>query len=119
MANQLFGEATIRVDGSVLETGPGAKLSLGGVERETKTGTGWAGFTEKTVAAELECKIAHRPGFSPRQISDIRNATITFSCDTGQVYVMAQAWCATPATLTDGEGMDDFKFNSEVAEEML
>ncbi|RMG58795.1 MAG: phage tail protein [Gammaproteobacteria bacterium] len=102
---QLLGTAYIKVDGDLLRSNPGAKIDLGGQVREPVVGAGTVhGYAEKTKEATVECEISLAKGDSLETIRSITNATITFECDTGQVYIVRHAFLTDPPVLSEGEG---------------
>lgn len=85
--------AQIKVNGGLLETLPGPKLKLGGNKRSPVVGNrGLIGYSEATEPAELDCEIALTPGTSLAQLRDITDATLTYEADTGQTYVVRNAF---------------------------
>ena len=59
-------------------------------------------------------------GFSLAQIKDITNATVTYEADTGQTWVINEAFCADTLTVTGGDGGKvPVKFIGQPAEEMM
>ena len=101
---QLLGRATIKYDGTTLRTEKGAKLNMGGVERKVVEGDTVHGFTEETKAPFIDCNINLGKGDSLQEIRDITNSTVTFECDTGQVYTLCEAWSSVPPEITTGDG---------------
>lgn len=120
MSKQKFGRAFIKTDGSLLETMPGAKIDIGGVARKEVVGSHGGGFAEEHKLATLDCEIMMGPETSLAAIGAIDDATVTFECDTGQIYVMRNAWVAETPAATEGEGGKvPVKFQSEPAEEVM
>ena len=113
--------AYIKVDGSLLATMPGAKLDLGGRERSSVVGDNQVhGFAEKLKPAALECEISLGQGMSLAQLQKITGATVTYEADTGQIYVMRDAFVVDTLSVTAGEGGKvGLKFEGQPAEEML
>jgi hypothetical protein len=101
---QFLGRATIRVNGEVIETAKGASLDLGGVKRNSVVVGRVVGFAEETVPAVLECETALRPGMSLETLRNATGAVVIFECDTGQRYVMNDAYITETPTMKDGEG---------------
>ncbi len=102
---QRFGKAFIKADGKLLETMPGAKIDLGGVTRDVVIGANAVhGYAEKIKEPMVECEISLGVDATLKDLAAITDATITFECDTGQVYVVRNAWLAEPPVLTEGEG---------------
>lgn len=89
---QLTGRATITWNGQTLDTKNGASLDPGGITRETQTGDQSIHFSEALRPAMVKCEVNWTPDLSLRALNDIRDATIQFSCDTGALYVIRQAW---------------------------
>lgn len=117
---QRFGKAFIKVDGALLESMPGASLDVGGVTRNTVLGgNAVLGFAEAPKQAVLQCQIAVGAGTSLADLRAIKSATVTFECDTGQTYVIRNAWLVNPPVATDGEGgAVPLQFEGPPAEEM-
>ncbi|PAL25474.1 phage tail tube protein [Sphingopyxis sp. GW247-27LB] len=104
--NQVVGQATIKVDGDTLETKAGATLELGGPVRTAQRGDYQAGaFSEETVESKLTCTLLVKRNTRITNLREIDNATVTFNADTGQVFIMRQAYCADNISLAAaGEG---------------
>lgn len=117
--SQLLGKALIKVDGQLLRSKPGAKFNLGGVTRKTQSDDTGHGFSEENVAPFIECSINLDGAI---RISDLAKATsvsVTFEADTGQTYVLRNAWIENPPEVTSGEGGDvPLRYVGESAEEM-
>lgn len=103
-SNQVLGRAFIKVNGTMLKTHKGAKLDTGGVTRNPVTGTTVHGFAEEAKEPTLECEISVDGTTSIKQLREITDATVTFEADTGQVFVLRNAWIVDPPVITDGEG---------------
>lgn len=116
---QLLGRAFIKVDGALLRSNAGAKIDLGGFVREPVIGNQVHGYAEKVKEASVECEVSLAVGDSLETTRNITDATITFECDTGQVYVVKHAFLMEPPIITEGEGGKiALKFAGEPAEEM-
>ncbi|MDX9860884.1 MAG: phage tail tube protein [Rhodospirillales bacterium] len=103
-SNQVLGRAYVKVNGSLLKTHKGAKLDPGGVTRAPVVGNTVHGFAEEAKEPTLECEISVDGNFKLADLKDITDATVTFEADTGQVYVLRNAWIVDPPVMTDGEG---------------
>ena len=100
-----LGVAKIKIDGNLLESLPGAKIDLGGMERTAVTGSfSVHGYAEKIKPAQVECEISLGPDTDLEKLADIVGATIQFECDTGQTYVVSNAFNVVTAVITEGEG---------------
>jgi hypothetical protein len=116
---KLFGRAYIRVNGATLASLPGTgKIDPGGVERSPVVGdAGYLGHTEKPVHGEVECEIAIDASTDIGALNKTENATITFECDSGQVFVMRNGALATPLKPQSGDGKAAVKFIGSAAEQ--
>jgi hypothetical protein len=101
---QMLGKAFIKIDGRLLKTKEGAKLNVGGVEREPVIGNEVHGYTEKAVAPFIECSINVDGQINLAELGKITDATVTFEADTGQTWVLRNAWIEKPAELTANAG---------------
>lgn len=100
-----LGKVFIKLDGELLESMGGATLDLGGVERPAVEGDNDVlGYYEKPKASKCDCKIALGPNTSLGKIKDITDATLTFECDTGQTYIVRNAWVSETLELSSGNG---------------
>lgn len=120
MSMQKLGIAYIKADGELLESMPDAKINIGGVTREpVNGGNAVLGYSEKVVHAEVECEIAVSPSTSLVTIAGWKDITVTFECDTGQVYIVRNAWLVEPPAATASEGGKvPLKFAGPPADEM-
>ncbi|TXH32524.1 MAG: phage tail protein [Rhodospirillaceae bacterium] len=117
--NQFLGRATVRWNGNVIETNSGASLDIGGVGRDTIiTGTR-VGFAEKTMPAILSCETSLEPDMSLDELRNIDDATVQFECDTGQTYVIRNAFLTDTPVVKDGAGGNvTLNFSGPPAEEI-
>ncbi|SPD73817.1 conserved hypothetical protein [uncultured Desulfobacterium sp.] len=100
-----LGKAWIKVDGMMLETLPGAKIDIGGVERTTVVGAARvAGFYETPKPSKVECEISVGKDTKLEEYGAMDSVTINFECDTGQQYVVQGAWLTNTLELTASEG---------------
>lgn len=118
--SKLFGKAVIKADGDTFDNLKGATFDPGGLTRTTQTGSNKVlGFTEEPAPSKLEFDFALRAGTSIDAYRRMDNATISFTADTGQAYIVNGAWCTTPPVLTEGEGKVKITFEGPPAEEVL
>ncbi len=120
MAKKL-GKVVIKVDGSQLESLPGAKIDVGGVERTTLLGDNDVlGNYEKPKPSRVECEIAVGKETSMAKIREWDDVTLSCECDTGQQYVIQGAWLTNSPEMTASEGGKiPLVFEGKPAEEML
>lgn len=102
--SQVFGMAYVQVNGTLLATLPGAKLDIGGFERTPVAGDNrMLGFTKKPMPAMLTCEISLQAGATLDALRNTEAATITFQCDTGQVYTVPNAYVTKTLAMTSGD----------------
>lgn len=101
---KMLGRAFVKHDGKVLLTEKGAKLNYGGIARDEVIGEEVHGYSEKMTAPKIECTVNVSAETSLEEIRKITDATVTFECDTGQTYVLRNAWSSVPPEITAGEG---------------
>lgn len=101
---QVLGRVTVKVDGQTILTDKGAKLNTGGVSRKVVEGDTVHGYAEEVKAPYVECQASITADTSLSDFNDVTDATVTFECDTGQIYVIRNAWLEEPAEITGGEG---------------
>jgi hypothetical protein len=97
-----LGKAVIKVNGTAYQSYPGATVDIGGVSRTAKVGHEVHGFSESTRQGSIEFEMDLGADTKLADIQGISDATITFECDTGQVYVGNHWWCNGEVTFTDG-----------------
>lgn len=115
-----LGILTVRVAGRSWDTKKGSTLDIGGIKREPRPGSrSTSGFTEEMVPSKLEVTLLVGEGDSLTDINKIVGETITAEADTGQTWIIRNAYSTDPAVITEGEGEAKVVFNGESAEEML
>ncbi|ATG74327.1 phage tail protein [Zobellella denitrificans] len=100
------GRAFIRANGREWPTLEGSTLNPGGVNRNVVKGARVLGYQEEPVEATLECKLAYGQELNLLELRDLVDATVEFEADTGQVFMLANAWTTEPPTLTDKGEVD-------------
>lgn len=105
MAGTVTGMVQIKVDGALYRSLPGARLKMGGVERElVQGGAGWYGPKETKVGSELECKFADMADTDAVAINAIVDKVGEFIPDSGgKKYIIPGLCSAEPCEQTDGE----------------
>jgi hypothetical protein len=102
--NQVTGRCFITVSGTRQASKEGAKLHIGGVSRTGVAGdSGVHGYTEKTEIPFIEFTISHKADTDMVALAAWTNETATFQTDTGQTYLLRNAWMAKPPELSKGE----------------
>lgn len=117
---QFLGQATIRWDGNLIETNKGASLDLGGDKRNAIVTGRKIGYAIETVPATVECETSLEVGMSLDAIRKMTGAVVTYECDTGQRYIIRDAFVTDAITLKDGDGGNiSIKIAGTSAEEVL
>ncbi len=105
--NRVTGRAKVSIAGAVLATAGDTTLDIGGTMREPVSGDFEAGgFREsEPKPSKLEVNILNKANFDPVAFAAIENETISVEFDTGQTFVIRQAWSegAPPMTTNDGK----------------
>jgi len=115
---KISGKATIRVDGVELKTENGAKLSPGGINRNPEAHGGNTYFTEEDVVPVLECNVLHDKDMDAIFLSGITGATVMFEADTGQTYVMRDAFTTEPVPVDTNSGKSALKMSGETVDKV-
>jgi len=116
---KFLGRATITVDGIELQSKPGASIDIGGPKRSPITlDSGAVGFSEEPMPSQVDCEIVMDKDTRLAAMRDWDDVTISFACDTGQRYIIANAFSLNPpkATAKDG-GAIPLTFNGPPAQE--
>lgn len=102
---QRLGKAFIKVNGQLLESMPGATLDIGGVSRAAVVGANTVhGFFETPKPAVVSCQISVSKDTKLEDMNTWADVSVTFECDTGQVWVVRQAFLTEPPVMTAGDG---------------
>jgi hypothetical protein len=116
---QLLGRAQIKYNGKLLRTEKNAKVNTGGVTRKGQAGDRVHGYSEETAIPFIECEVALAKGDSLLELNKATDVTVTFEADTGQTWVLKDAWLVDPAEASAGEGGKvKLKFEGMTCEEM-
>lgn len=100
---QLTGKATVKLDGSEMLTDVDSTLNIGGVSREFITGpNGVQGYRETYEAPSLASTVRHTPDTNLIALSRIKGATILFTTDTGDAYVLRRAAVTDTVEMSGG-----------------
>ena len=114
--NHVFDIATIEVNGQLLNLGEGNTFQFGGKVREEVVGDSGIFFKQKNKPAEVKANIVVTKGLSLATINGWDNVSVTFKCDTGQIYSMANAWVAEMGEI--GGDAVEVTFKANKAEEV-
>lgn len=115
---QILGIVDVDVDGTTLLQ-DNATLDPGGYNRTVVKGSKVYGFRQEVQEATLECEVAIDGSFSVDFFRNITNSTITMRADTGQTWVMNNAWIASPPPVGQKDGKAKVKFMGPSAQEII
>ncbi|MBI1262948.1 MAG: hypothetical protein GC184_14620 [Rhizobiales bacterium] len=102
---KFLGRAVITVDGIELPSMPGATIDIGGPKRtEVVLDNGTVGFSEEPTPSAVECTITMDKNTRLAAMRDWDDVTISFACDTGQRYVVNNAFSLNPPKATAKDG---------------
>lgn len=114
---QVTGIVYLHVNGKLLRSKEGAKLNTGGVERTAQAGHKLYGYSEKFVPAQVEATLAHTADTDIEELNSMVAATVTFECDSGVSYLVANAFTTKPVELTGGDGDLTLEMQGDPAKE--
>lgn len=115
---KFFGKAKVKYNGKLADSKPGASCDRGGIKRTPVNTDNGMGYTEETVNSLVECELVLRAGDSLDELQNLTDGTIVFECDTGQRYIIKDAFCTDPPKITGGQGVN-ISFAGKPAEELV
>jgi hypothetical protein len=118
--SQIHGQATIRMNGTVLESEDTASLIVGGLKNNGRMVGRKFVHNQTMVAARVKCKVAVGAGTSLRDLQEISGAEIIFESDTGRTWIIRDAAQSAELELSGGAegGTVELEFTGNPAEEM-
>lgn len=117
---KVFGRATIEANGKFIDSNKGAKLNVGGVKVTSKmTSKGRAGGQEEQMPGRVEGSFPLKTGVKLKELQALRDITVKFRTDTGQLYTVAHADWLEPPETDDQSGDVPFAFEGDAAEEVV
>ena len=113
------GEAKVIYNGAFIAAVKGAKVNIGGVQRETKRGPGWqAPVVTDRLPGKVEFSAQHSDALKLRAIHDAREpVTIQIECDSGITFVVNEAYSMEPPEFDSSSGEVPFVFEGQPAKE--
>jgi len=119
MAKKL-GKVTIKADGKVIESYPGAEIDIGGIVRNDKDNGHYPGhFSESKKPGYVKVQVDIGPETSLRDIEAMDNVTLSCELDTGQTYVGKSYYSSGVPSFTDGsDSKAEVEFHGAPMEEM-
>lgn len=119
MSNVVTSRITIKRDGEVLLNKEGFTFRPGGIQRESVAGDNSVhGFTETIIPARLTGNLSHKEQQDLTAYGDVADATIVITTNSGQSYVMRNAWQTDAPELNAGSGEVSVAYESEPAEQL-
>ena len=119
-SNRVTGRARVRIDGQLLETAGDTTLDPGGVMRESVPGDYESGAFRQgePKPAKLDVSILSKASFSPTAFAAIENATVSVEFDTGQSFIIRNAWSEGAPTMQTSDGKAKGVIYGKAAEEV-
>lgn len=117
MSAQITGKVVIRIDGAVLPTENQATLTLEGVNRAPERHGGQTYYSEEETPPMMECSVLIGKDTDISKLNNITTATVFFEADTGQQYVMRNAFTTEPLA-HDGSGKTPLKMSSQSVDQI-
>ena len=114
---KVTGIVRIKVNGRLLRSKEGAELQTGGKERTAQVGHSVYGYSEKVVASQITCTLAHTADTSIAFLNNIVDATVLFECDSGVTYRVDNAFTTKPVSIKGDGGDLSLEMQGEPAEE--
>ncbi len=101
---QKTGRVFIKLGADPLRSKAGARLQIGGVQREMDIADdGTVFYMERIVPSQIVCTLIHVAETDLEALRAFRDGTIEFRCDTGRIYTVADAAFLSAGDLTNGE----------------
>lgn len=117
---KIHGQATIRINGQVIESEDDAALKPGGLKNNGRMIGQKFHHNQTTIPATVTCKVPVGGSTSIRDLQALSGVEITFESDTGRTWIVRNAVQTAELELTGGEqgGTVQLEFAGEPAEEM-
>lgn len=117
---QSLGVVSVTWNGVKFPAEKGATFKQGGLVNKTVYAGARAFRSQEPMASEVKCTTPFLASTSIAAILAPGEAELTFICDTGQTYVVSNAWIIEQIEITGGEGGKlTLTFNGNAAEELL
>lgn len=119
--SKIHGQATIRINGTVIESEDGASLTVGGLQNNGRMIGRKFVHNQTTIPSGVKCKVAVGADTSLRDLQEISGAEILFESDTGRTWIIRDAAQTAALELTGGAdgGTVELDFKGNPAEEMV
>lgn len=101
---QKTGRIIIKLDGTTLQSKQGARLQVGGIQREADiSDQGQTFWMERYAPAQVVATLIHTAQTDLEALRDFAGGTVLFECDTGRRYTVPNAFVTELGELTNGE----------------
>ena len=120
MSMKKLGKVTIKANGEVIESYPGAEIDIGGTMRKDKENGHHPGhFSEEQKPCNVKAQFDIGPSSSLRAMEAMSDVTLICELDTGQSYVGSHCYVVEVPSFTDGSsGKVEVEFKGPPMEEM-
>lgn len=98
-----LGTVSITIDGTSLDNLPGASLDVGGFRRKEVITDRGIGYAETRAPATIEVEVGVSALTDTALLGAATDVTAVFQADTGQAWVLREAWVSEPPKMTAGE----------------
>lgn len=113
---KLTGIVRVKLDSDLVRSKSGASLEIGGFNRKAQKGHKVYGHTDEVMESVCTFVIFHAGGDDLRGIANKIDSTLEFETDTGDTYMIPNAFCTKPPKLTGGDGEVELEFAGDPAE---
>lgn len=117
MSEQITGKVVVRVDGAVVESENQATFTPEGVTRNPVRHGGKTFYSEEETPALLEFKALITKDTDVIELGKITGATAFFEADTGQRYVLRNAF-TTKVVAHDGSGVTSVEMSCQSSDKV-
>lgn len=119
-ARAIAGTAYIKVDGAQYALRGNLTVSIASVEREGIAGQdGTHGFKEMPRVPFIQCDVSDGADVSIKDITDMKDVTVTAELINGKSYVLRNAWVADAVEIDSAEGQMTIKWEGMSGDEIL
>jgi hypothetical protein len=103
-SGKLWGQTTLNVDGQYLQTEGKGSIEVGGFVATAVDGDNQAGFyTEQMQGSVIEVMVLMTGDVSLAYLQALRGVTVHHQCDSGQLYVVSNAFTADKVSASEGK----------------
>lgn len=120
MQKKTLGRASIRIDSKIVDSEPGAELVVGGIKNNSRQTTSKHYYNQTMIPSRITCRVPFTADVSLRDLQSLAEVDVTFTSDTGQIYMIRDAVQTSEIAVTDGDagGFASLVFEGDPAEEI-